>query len=149
MPLKIKFSHQYLKLHGQTSARLIAVDRAMRADLDPAFVEYDTTFILDGPAGSATCNYPLPKGYVLILYFVGNKRIPFCTVRRGFASKEEYYRKMVGRQFIVEMEEAPEAAQLAIPQLDNNLTEPPYEPVKGTGVCETEGQQSPKIHDDV
>ena len=71
----IKFSGDYPKLHGQTSAELIAV-RDIRIDRDtPAeLLTYDTT-------KSDGSRYELKTGKYLQLIFVGNLGIPFCTIR--------------------------------------------------------------------
>lgn len=91
----IKFSHNYPKLHGQTSATLLAVipiriDRNTPRDL----IEYDTKF--DGGY------FPLPTGDYIQLIFLGNLRIPFCTIRKAYPqSKVDYYTAAIGETFEV------------------------------------------------
>ena len=100
----IKFSHDYPKLHGQTSATLLAVvpiriDRNTPKEL----LEYDTAYwdeITSG--GSIKAYFPLPTGDYIQLVFLGNLRIPFCTIRKAYPpSKVEYYKSKIGEQFKV------------------------------------------------
>lgn len=92
---RIKFSHNYFKLHGQTEATLVAVlsltiDRFTPREL----LEYDTKY--DGGY------FPLRSGNYLQLIFVGNLQIPFCTIRRAFPKqKVDYYKSSVGERFEV------------------------------------------------
>ena len=89
---KIKFSHDYPKLHGQKKAILLDIKCTDREKLHPDLIEYDTK----------NCNgdyYELPKGKVIILYFTGEKDIPFCTIRRYTASKYDYYYMIRGETF--------------------------------------------------
>ena len=93
----IRFSHEYPKLHGQTSAELLAV-RPLKIDAHTPreLIEYDTTY-----AGG---RYPLRSGEYIQLIFLGNLRIPFCTIRSAYPpSKVAYYRNAVGRTFAVEV----------------------------------------------
>ena len=92
----IRFSHEYPKLHGQTSAELLAV-RPLKVDAHtPAeLLAYDTTY--EGG------RYPLRSGEYLQLIFLGNLRIPFCTIRSAYPpSKVRYYRNSVGQVFQIE-----------------------------------------------
>lgn len=76
----IKFSHEYPKLHGQTSSELL---------------DYDTTY--EGG------RYPLRSGEYIQLIFLGNLRIPFCTIRSAYQpSKVAYYKQNVGKVFTIE-----------------------------------------------
>ena len=91
----IKFSHDYPKLHGQTSAELLAV-RPIRIDKNTPkeLLEYDTKY--DGG------HYKLATGDYIQLIFLGNLRIPFCTIRRAYPpSKVEYYKSKIGERFEV------------------------------------------------
>ena len=91
----IKFSHDYPKLHGQTSAELLAV-RPIRIDRNTPqeLLEYDTKY--DGGY------YKLATGDYIQLVFLGNLRIPFCTIRKAYPpSKVEYYKSKIGEQFEV------------------------------------------------
>jgi hypothetical protein len=83
---KIKFSSDYPKLWGQKSAILLNVLLIEKNEfpLDKDLVEYDTKNC-DGTY------YPLPKNKYIQLVFLGNKRIPFCTIRRFTEEKYKYY----------------------------------------------------------
>lgn len=103
----IKFTHQYPKLHGQTSATLLAVrELSFPQDSNTDLVEYDTTY----PSPHGVEYYPLPEGPYLQLIFVGNKHIPFCTIRSkwgGFRkNKKEYYESCIGKTFSIIVKES-------------------------------------------
>lgn len=96
---KIKFSKEYVKLHGQKTAELVDVRRITIDDSTPKeLIEYDTT-ATDGT------KYKLGTGKYLQLIFVGDKGIPFCTIRSdkpaygGMKSKADYYIERVHREF--------------------------------------------------
>ena len=92
----IKFSHDYPKLHGQASAELLAV-RPIKIDAHTPqeLLDYDTTY--DGG------RFPLKSGEYIQLVFLGNLRIPFCTIRSAYPeTKVAYYRNAVGQTFTVE-----------------------------------------------
>ncbi|MGN0845255.1 MAG: hypothetical protein ACI4QT_08575 [Kiritimatiellia bacterium] len=93
---RIKFSHNYPKLHGQTSAKLLAVEPLkIDANTPRELISYDTAY--EGG------HYPLRSGEYIQLIFLGNLRIPFCTIRPAYPpSKVIYYRNNVGRMFAVE-----------------------------------------------
>ena len=99
---KIKFAGRYAKLHGQTEARLLAVlPLKVDDDTPQELLDYDTVY--DGG------RYPLPHGDYVQLIFIGNLRIPFCTIRaktnsRG-VDKEAYYNSKVGEVFEIIVEE--------------------------------------------
>jgi hypothetical protein len=110
----IKFNHYYPKLWGQTSAELLAV---RRIDIPNELCEelrlYDAKYIgAQKPPGSVWFNeshyydefYPLPSGDCLQLIFLGDKRIPFCTIRKK--TKEAYYRSRIGEIFQINIEDA-------------------------------------------
>ena len=109
----IRFSHDYPKLHGQTTAELLAV-KPIRIDRNTPdeLLEYDTTYY-DKPFKDATSLYaekqrfPLPTGEYIQLIFLGNLRIPFCTIRKAYPpSKDKYYTASIGEKFIVEVRNA-------------------------------------------
>jgi len=100
--LRIKFQKDYFKLHRQKTAELLTV-REIKIDKNTPqeFMDYDTV-MWDG-----TC-YDLKPGVYLQLIFLGDKRIPFCTVRPKFGkfgNKEEYYKNQIGKIFEIEIEE--------------------------------------------
>lgn len=95
----IKFSHHYPKLHGQTSATLLAVlPLRINKDTPRELLEYDTKF--DGGY------FPLKTGEYIQLVFIGNLRIPFCTIRSAFRKeKVKYYTDAIGETFNIEFME--------------------------------------------
>lgn len=109
--LTIRFSHDYPKLHGQTSARLLAVlPLTIDAHTPAELLEYDTTYYVK-PFNSDTSiyaekeHYPLKHGKYLQLVFIGNLRIPFCTIRAAYPpSKVQYYLSSVGQDFSIQVE---------------------------------------------
>jgi hypothetical protein len=95
----IKFSHDYPKLWGQKTAILThMVAIAGKSILHKDFLEYDTK-TKEGEY------YPLPDTKLIILYFEGDKRIPFCTTRRFTQEKYDYYADLVGSEFNIVIEE--------------------------------------------
>lgn len=99
--MEIKFSSDYPKLHGQTSAELLAV-KPIRIDKNTPkeLLEYDTKKA-DGTY------YELKTGNYIQLVFLGNFGIPFCTIRskrnRYTEDKESYYKQFIGQVFEVKM----------------------------------------------
>jgi len=99
--MEIKFSSDYPKLHGQTSAELLAV-KPIRIDKNTPkeLLEYDTKKT-DGTY------YKLMAGDYIQLVFLGNFGIPFCTIRskrnRYAEDKESYYKQFIGQVFEVKM----------------------------------------------
>ena len=107
----IKFSHRYPKLHGQITAELLAV-KPLRIDNNTpdVLLEYDTTYYEIDQKNRWTFNerrFPLPNGDYIQLIFLGNLRIPFCTIRKAYPpSKVEYYTASIGETFIVKIKES-------------------------------------------
>lgn len=96
---KLTFSHNYPKLWGQKTAKLIALEPlTVSGGLNPALKEYDTKTV-DGEY------YPLPDGEYLQLIFIGEFGIPFCTIRRMTYEKVEYYSKLRGLWLDIEIRE--------------------------------------------
>jgi len=95
--LKIKFSHEYPKSHQQKLATLLRVELKHRMDLSDELVNYDTVYL----DGDAVGYYRLPNGLVLVLYFIGDKGIPFTTIRRATGKKQTYYQSKIGQVFEV------------------------------------------------
>ena len=95
----IVFSHHYPKLHGQTSARLLAVIPRKRNEMSEELIEYDTTYFTDDGHKEY---FPLKSGNYIQLVFIGNLGIPFCTIRSAFPqSKVEYYTSAIGEDFAI------------------------------------------------
>lgn len=94
----IKFSKEYIKLHGQTSAKLLAVYPQTIDETYRELIDYDTIAV-DGS------RYELKDGKYILLVFIGNKHIPFTTIRldkplmNGMKSKLDYYKEKVGEDF--------------------------------------------------
>lgn len=103
--LKIRFSHDYPKLAGQSKARLLYVGRFTYDPYDErsrALIEYDTR----------TCNgghYDLRRGRYVLLLFLGDNGIPFTTIRPIIGmygrDKRKYYNEHIGEEFEVVIEE--------------------------------------------
>jgi len=91
----IKFLHHYPKIYGQSSAELLKVKICDRSDLDDHFVEYDTVYL----SYAAMDHYSLPTGPLLVLVFLGDKNIPFTTVKRWTVNKAAYYLRNLNKQF--------------------------------------------------
>lgn len=92
--MRIKFSSDYPKLWGQKTAELLQV--RLLADINPDLIEYDTK-------NSQGEYYQLPDTPIIQLIFVGDKNIPFCTLRRYYEAKWEYYTDAVGERFKIEV----------------------------------------------
>jgi hypothetical protein len=98
MQSTINFSHNYPKLWGQGKAKLIRIEVIDARTLTKELIEYDTK-TSDGKY------YQLPKdGKLLQLFFVGDKGIPFCTLRRHTISKWDYYNIAMVNNFIFHIE---------------------------------------------
>lgn len=99
---RIKFSHDYPKLHGQTSAKLLAVIPRKRNEMSEELIEYDTSYFNDDGVKEY---FPLKSGNYIQLVFIGNLGIPFCTIRSAFPqSKVEYYTSSIGEEFEIHFE---------------------------------------------
>lgn len=93
---QIKFSHNYPKLHNQNKATLLDVRIISYYHLHSDLIEYDTK-------NSKGEYYPLPKTNLIHLTFIGNKLIPFCTLRRHTTQKFSYYKNKIGEEFIINL----------------------------------------------
>ena len=80
---EIKFNRNYKKLHNQKYAKLIFVALFYGKNLSKDFIEYDT----DG-------KYKIePETEYIYLCFMGNKMIPFTTLRKNTPENWEKYVK--------------------------------------------------------
>lgn len=100
----IKFSHRYPKLWEQTTAELLDVREIKGNELNDDLLEYDTRYIKEFEEITESETqyeyYPLDKNQdYLQLLFLGDKRIPFCTIRRKTPTKMEYYKNCIGKIF--------------------------------------------------
>jgi len=87
-----------VKLWGQNKATLINLGILYAETLPKDLIEYDTK-AKDGSY------YKLPKkGRLLQLTFIGNKGIPFCTLRRYTPEKQMYYARLCNKVFEVEVD---------------------------------------------
>ena len=107
--LKIRFSHSYPKLWGQTSGRLLAVELldAKEVQKNEDLLEYDTKYSYTDDMERQWYNfYDLPKsGKLVQLIFLGNKGIPFCTLRPDHHGKFSYYTDKIGQEFEIVVQE--------------------------------------------
>ena len=99
--MKIKFSHNYYKLHNQTKAQLISVKKiVIDKDTPSELLEYDTTY--DGG------RYELKNGHYVMLVFLGNLGIPFTTIRPAngrYGDKFINYQAHIGELFDIIIKE--------------------------------------------
>ena len=106
---KINFSHNYPKLHNQKTARLLAVEFRDRKELDEKMVIEDTLYIVEeGARKGCRAFYPLKTSKYMVLVFLGDKLIPFTTIRSCWPpDKVEHYQSAIGQVFdlIVEVKE--------------------------------------------
>jgi hypothetical protein len=90
---EIKFNRNYKKLHNQTSAELTCIWIKLGADLHKDFIEYDT----DG-------KYEIDKNKeYLVLWLIGDKLIPFTTLRK--LNKENANKYVLGERYKIVVEE--------------------------------------------
>ena len=119
--MKIKFSHNYYKLHNQTKAELIDIKRIeIDKDTPHELLDYDTTY--DGG------RYELKNGDYVMLVFLGNLGIPFTTIRSAkgrYGDKYEYYHPYIGDMFDLVVKEE---------EKENKSTENDNEEYIDTGV---------------
>lgn len=97
----IGFSHHYPKIHGQTSAQLLAV-KPIKIDKDTPkeLLEYDTAY--EGG------HFELKHGMYIQLVFLGNLGIPFCTIRPAFPTRKiHYYKNAIGEWFAIKYKGEP------------------------------------------
>ena len=92
---EIKFNHNYKKLHNQTYGTLIKMTAHLGCMLHKDFIKYDT----DG-------KYKIEeKEKYLCLYFIGNKKIPFTTLRKCNKANIYKYVGCEGENFKIVVEE--------------------------------------------
>lgn len=110
---QIKFSHKYPKLWNQKSAHLIQIRIIEKGCVNDELKEYDTKFYHDqfydhhgNLRDWKESYYELPNTKLLQLIFIGDKDIPFCTLRRWTPNKEKYYQSKVGEEFKINMGES-------------------------------------------
>ena len=94
---EINFNRNYTKLHGQTMARLIDIGIRTGKRLCKEFIEYDTDgkFEID------------EEQSYMILYFVGDKQIPFSSIRKENYENLEKYNEGEFYRIVVDEEPLP------------------------------------------
>ncbi len=106
---QIPFSHNYPKLWGQKTGKLVYVQLLDAKDVqkNKDLLEYDTKY--DSNLRGLYEYYPLPKsGNLIQLVFIGDKGIPFCTLRPEYSkigNKLEYYQSRIGQDFEIVMKD--------------------------------------------
>ena len=97
----VRFSGEYVKLHGQRKARLLDVMPMEIGENTPhtALVAYDT-LRTDGSRYIGLCD-----GSYMLLIFLGDKGFMFTTIRRRTYEKMLYYEERIGQEFDVVIEE--------------------------------------------
>jgi hypothetical protein len=114
---KITFSHNYPKLWEQKTATLLAVrELNFPADKNEDLIMYDTSYYTTDPpytgcgAYSPPNYYKLRNGPYIQLIFIGDKHIPFCTLRPKYngwcKDRLGYYKSKIGQVFNVVIKEA-------------------------------------------
>lgn len=96
MPI-LKFSHNYPKLHNQKFGTLLKVTIINFYNLQKNLIEYDTKT-------TEGIYYQLPKEDLIHLTFLGDNLIPFCTMRRYKPMKYDYYKRLIGQDFEILIE---------------------------------------------
>lgn len=88
----IIFEGEYPKLHNQNTAKLVAAEKiTINQSKHHELLEYDTKRT-DGTY------YKIDDGDYIQLIFIGDKYIPFCTLRRAYPEyKLNYYKKLIGK----------------------------------------------------
>jgi hypothetical protein len=112
---KIKFSHNFCKLSGQHTARLMYVDCVPARKLHNEFIAKDTAYV---DSNGEIKTYPFPKNNVsvIVLVFLGmEKFIPFTTFRSFGTAKRLRYEGLIGRDFDIVIEEAADEGPAATP----------------------------------
>lgn len=103
---KIKFDHPYCKIYGQQTAKLIHIERVSCKDLDEFMINMDTQYYVEVPSDTTpeipkkelrSCK--LKKGSLILLIFLGDKNIPFTTLRNFRDSTFRAYRSLIGDMF--------------------------------------------------
>ena len=94
--MKISFSHDYPKLRRQVGATLISViSNVDYSEFTDELLEYDTIYYDD----DGKHYYELKPGKYIVLVFIGEKLIPFTTIRPYNVEKSDYYKSNIGNWF--------------------------------------------------
>lgn len=103
-PMRICFSHQFLKLRLQDEAKLLAVDVVRREDIGEDARVYDTAYFNSQP-GEPVLYYQLEPGEYLRLVLLGNSGIPFTTYRKNNPENRAKYVGQEGNIFTIYVRE--------------------------------------------
>lgn len=109
MKKKIEFNYNYTKLRDQKTAELVRVKIVSRTELDEEMVKIDTEHVVSHPvpagqklAGSTISefkHYHLPNGSLLLLAFLGDRNIPFVSLRRFKDATWRMYKSQLNHVF--------------------------------------------------
>ena len=99
----IIFNDNYPKLYNQTSAKLVAVEFiTINKERHQELLEYDTI-----KSDGTYC--PIENGEYVQLILLGDKHIPFCTLRRLDRNyKLQYYKSLIGSQIKIVIKKDPQ-----------------------------------------
>lgn len=93
---KIKFDHDFCKLHGQKKATLLAVSEDFASKLSDKTIQYDVEYEDEQGAG----RYPFPSnGAVIKLVFLGDEDIPFTSFRKWKTKTFKSYESKIGQEY--------------------------------------------------
>lgn len=98
----VKFTAPFVKIRRQTKAKLVCVSVVDSDALHPDFIEYDSLFYNDR-LQPRHMSMDFLSGKLLHLIFLGNKLIPFATVRPHTPSREKFYRSLLGKNVDVKI----------------------------------------------
>ena len=100
----IFFDDNYPKLHNQTTAKLVAIETIrINNEKHKELLEYDTI-------KSDGSYYPIDtnnNNQYIQLVFIGNKHIPFCTLRKFGGYNWSYYKTKINDLFKIVIKKDP------------------------------------------
>ena len=97
----IFFDDNYPKLHNQTTAKLVAIESIkINNDKHKELWQYDTK-------KSDGSYYPINNEQYLQLIFIGDKHIPFCTLRKFSGYSLNYYKNKINEEFKIAIKKDP------------------------------------------
>lgn len=101
---QLKFKYYYPKLHHQKMAMLIYVSTVYeRVSIsDPDFIEYDNKYVYNTYGDYSYWDLADPP--VLFLVFLGDKNIPFTTIRKCNEENMDKYYDNIGDWFEIVVE---------------------------------------------
>ena len=97
----IIFEGEYPKLHNQNIAKLVAVETIkINQSKHQELLEYDTK-------RSDGTYYQINDGDYIQLIFIGDKHIPFCTLRKFSGYSLNYYKELIGSTLKIVIKKGP------------------------------------------